>query len=157
MKDNKVYVEGIVTHPCLVSPCPKGDYNYYINFNDSHMKIINDFISSFFANQKETTKTISRENLNLEQIQILDSIIYNSESFLDNNSYPLNSNKYTIITTLNEYLDGGSYEKIYYDIDLEKREVSKNNFFYHYKKQKESSFTYYTITIDEDLLHETKK
>lgn len=164
MKDNKIYVEGKVTYPCQVPPCPKSDDNYYINYSDSHMKVINDFINSFFSNQKENTKTINREELTLEQIKILDSIVDKYEPFLDSNYYPLTSSKYTIVTDSvyrTKLYDGGSYEKIYYDIDLEKSEVSKINYSYHAANlnrfSEEETFTYYTITIDEDLLAETKE
>ena len=69
-------------------------------FVDEHMKIVNDFIDSFFKNKNYKEKNLTKEEVPSEKINILYSIIYNDESYIEKRIYNLKSEEYTITTDL---------------------------------------------------------
>ena len=82
--NNKIDVYAEEQVECIKTPCPKLKTNYEINFSNDNMKIVNDFIKSFFEYHKYNSIQIFNENLNNEQYNILKSIIYNDETLLNN-------------------------------------------------------------------------
>ncbi len=82
--DNRVVVYSEDQVQCIKAPCPAIKGNYEIKFSDSHMKIVNDFIDSFFEDSKYNSIQVYSDNLNDEQNNILKSIIYNDEKELSN-------------------------------------------------------------------------
>ena len=83
-KNKEVIVYSEEQVECIKAPCPKLKTNYEINFSNDNMKIVNDFIKSFFEYHKYNSIQIFNENLNNEQYNILKSIIYNDETLLNN-------------------------------------------------------------------------
>ena len=159
-----VYYDGPAT--CITDPCPNIKWKVKLKYNDSNMAIVNSFINTItIKNNKHKSNTIeiSPENLNDEENIIMQSIISNNESLLDENKSVVESNKYIIVTdtrwmTMRD--DGGSHDNIYYEIDIEKKEVVKIGEYYHANITSGTPTTeksiFYSITLNDELLKETK-
>ena len=146
---------------CIKEPCLPIKSTRKINFSDNNMKIINEFIDSFFKYHEYKTIQIFRDNLDKKQNNILDSIIYNNESFLNKENIEI-SGKYTIITDMRWKTmqnDGGSNNSVYYEIDLDNKTIIKIEEDYQANlggiPTTEKSILY-TKKIDDSLVNETK-
>ena len=123
--DVKVYIEEQVQ--CIKDPCPTLKTNHKVKFSETNMKIVHDFIKSFFEDHKDNSIQIFSKNLSNEQDNILKSIIYNDENLL-NNMYDLKTQQYTIVTDSKYQTllnDGGSNYNIYYELDLNSNIIKK--------------------------------
>ena len=125
-KNSHIIVKSKVICPCQVPPCPYDFNQYNIEFNDDNMITINNFIDSFFKNNNNNKITISRDQLDSSNLNIINSIIDNDETLLNTK---INQNQqYTIITNMKSQTmlnDGGSHTNVYYEIDLLNNEIIK--------------------------------
>lgn len=159
---NKIEVYADEQVICIKDPCPPIKSIRKINFSRDNMKIVNNFIDSLFGYHEYKTIQIFRENLNQEQNNILDSIIYNDESLLNKESAEI-SGKYTIITDMRWKTmqnDGGSNTSIYYEINLDNNIITKIKEAYHANlggTPTTKKNVLYTKQLDDSHMNETKK
>lgn len=155
----EVYIEEQVI--CTVDPCPKIKTINKIEFSDKNMKIVNEFIDSFFTDQEDNTIQIYKENLSDEQLNILESIIRKDESLLKKDNTNL-TGEYTIITDMRWKTmqnDGGSHTSIYYKINLNYGRVIKIEEDFHANlggTPTTDESVIYTKKLDDELTSETK-
>jgi hypothetical protein len=82
LKNNKVYVEFEDHVVCDTAPCPPIHTKNEIDFSNSNMKTVNNFIASLFNDTNQTSISLTPDDLNEEQLKIMQSIIHNHEEFL---------------------------------------------------------------------------
>lgn len=139
---------------CMTDPCPTVKSIRKISFSDDNMVIVNNFIDSFFEQFEYNSIQIFKENLTVEQSNILDSIIYNDETLLKK-EIDISSDYYTIITD-SKYLtmqnDGGSNFNIYYEVDLNSNIVKKfEDYYIGFKGYEYKQKLIYKKIIDNDI------
>lgn len=81
---NKIEVSYEMQPFCIKAPCDPVEVNTKINFSDDNMLILNKFIESLFENTSSSKLEIKESDLNTEELQIMNSIIYNDEKLLQN-------------------------------------------------------------------------
>ena len=160
-KEKKVFVDSNTQPICTTIPCNRINIRIELAFSNEHMKIVNDFIDSFFKNKSYKEKTLSKAEIPSESFNILYSIIHNDESYIEKRMYSLKSDKYLITTDLKWQTmqnDGGSYRSIIYEIDLKNDEITKKEEIYHANlggTPEISTNLYYSKRIDSYLHEET--
>lgn len=157
-KERKVFVDSNIQPICNIAPCNRINIQKELVFSDEHMKIVNDFIDSFFKNKNYKEKNLTKEEVPSEKINILYSIIYNDESYIEKRIYNLKSEEYTITTDLKWKTmqnDGGSHRSIVYIINLKDYVVTKKEEIYHANlggTPEISTNIYYSKKIDYSLI-----
>ena len=82
-KNNEIIVEAITQPACSSSSCKEVIKKAEIKFSEENMTVVNNFFDSFFAYHDYNVILIAGSQLDENQINILNSIIYNDESLLN--------------------------------------------------------------------------
>ena len=159
LKYNMVTVESDVSVECFKAPCPTQKSKHTLRFNSKNMKIVRKFIKEQFKDTNKKEINISSDQLDYDGSTIINSIIYNDETMLED--LELSNNTYIITTDMKWKTtrnDGGSYNSIYYVIDMDKNIVIKNQENYYAPDNKKENTTIYKKKIgnyEKEKLKET--
>ena len=107
---------------------PKTIFAYQIDFSDYAMNQIYDYIDQLFSDEKSSKDISFSDNLDPVESNILRSLIYNDEKYLDNLDGLLVSYDYEITTDLiyrTTSNDGGSYHNEYYLVSFTEGKIEK--------------------------------
>ena len=107
---------------------PKTIFAYQIDFSDYAMNQIYDYIDQLFSDEKSSKDISFSDNLDPVESNILRSLIYNDEKYLDNLVGLLVSYDYEITTDLiyrTTSNDGGSYHNEYYLVSFTEGKIEK--------------------------------
>ena len=124
---NKVEVYTETMTECVKDPCPTVKTKTKINFSKKNMKKVNNFFDDYFKKIEYNSVIINTDYLNEYQIGIINSLIYNDESLIDN-THIINDYYYEITTDyrfITSQNDGGSHINIYYKVYLDDFYVEK--------------------------------
>ena len=83
---NNVDVYTTAVQHCWNDPCPYELIHTSIEFSSKNMKVVNNFIDELFKNQKSKSIVLNDSKLSGTQKKILESIINNDETYLNDTS-----------------------------------------------------------------------
>lgn len=120
---NDTYVYSSLEVECIKEPCDNVDDHYKIEFSDENKSKVTQFMNGIHDEYDYDRVVVRNETLDIKEYNILRSIIFNTEKYMNINNY-----KYVIITdsiysTMQN--DGGSYTNIYYEFDFSGNKVTK--------------------------------
>lgn len=82
LRGNVIYVVKQYKGECNDAGCKTDKKSYNINFSDEGKEVITNFITTKFNNNSTNEVTLYKNNLTSMELKIIDSLIYNDESYL---------------------------------------------------------------------------